>query len=222
MSLGVVAVALYGAGVAAALSPCVLPLVPGWLVVLADGGGRRSRSTRMAAFCAGAVLTFTLLGSVVAAFASVARFSARSQQIAGVAVLMSAAAAQMSRRGRIRREWHLRVTLPDSPLLRAAALGVGCGAAWTPCVGPLLGVALTAAGGGGSVGAGALLLFLFGLGTLTPFLAVGALRTPTVPPTWRAAGVRLQRATPVLLAVVGVLLVSGRYDALVQRLPSGM
>jgi len=221
MSLGVVAVALYGAGVTAALSPCVLPLVPGWLVVLADGGGRGSRSARMAAFCAGAVLTFALLGSVVAAFASVARFSARSQQIAGIALLMSAAAAEMSRRGRIRGEWRIRLALPASPLLRAAALGVGCGAAWTPCVGPLLGVALTAAGGGGSVERGGVLLFLFGLGTVTPLLVLSALPAPRVPATWRAAGAVLQRATPVLLALVGVLLVSGRYVALVQRLPSG-
>ncbi len=63
MSLALASVALYGAGVSSTISPCVLPLVPGYLGVLVDGSGdgRRGRPLRVALFAAGAIGTFVVL-----------------------------------------------------------------------------------------------------------------------------------------------------------------
>jgi cytochrome c-type biogenesis protein len=169
-------------------------------------------------FCAGAVLTFAALGSLVAAVGAVTVAADGVQRLAGAALIVAAVAAEAGRRGRLARSWHLGPKLPRSPLPRAAVLGVACGAAWTPCVGPLLGAALTAAGGGGSAMRGALLLTLFGVGVVTPMVALASLPSPRLSPRWRRTGVRLQRAVPLVLVVLGVLLVTGRYVPFVQRL----
>lgn len=222
MSAIVVGLGLYGAGVTASLSPCVLPLVPGWLAVVVDSAGAVSRWLRVGAFCTGAVLTFALLGSAVAAVGEVAVTTDWLQRIAGAALILAALAAAAGRRGVLHRTWHLMPSLPGPPLMRAVVLGVACGAAWTPCVGPLLGAALTAAGSGGSVVRGAALLVLFGAGVVTPMVILATLPTPRVPPKWRQIGVHLQRAVPFVLAGLGVLLVTGSYIPFVQRLSSGV
>lgn len=222
MSGLVVGVGLYGAGVSASLSPCVLPLVPGWLAVVVDSAGGARRWLRVSAFCAGAVFTFAILGSVVAAVGMVAVTSNRVQQIAGLALILAAVAAEANRRGRLQHAWRLAPSLPRSPLLRATVLGIACGAAWTPCVGPLLGAALSAAGSGGSVVVGATLLALFGAGVVTPMVVVAMLPTPRLPQMWRRIGVQLQRVVPGVLAVFGVLLMTGRYVPFVQRLSMAM
>ena len=69
MSLTVASIALYGAGVTSTISPCVLPLVPGYLGVLADSScvSGRARPQRVAIFAAGTIGTFVALGGLVAA-----------------------------------------------------------------------------------------------------------------------------------------------------------
>ncbi len=214
-------VALYGAGVTASVSPCVLPLVPGYLGVLADADGRPGRGGRVAIFAASAVATFALLGSLVAAFGSVVHTTVALQRVAGALLLVCAAAALATHFGRLQGTWRVPVAIPASPVPRAVALGVGCGAAWTPCVGPLLGAALTAAGGVGSVSRGAALLAAFGFGVVTPLIAIAILPLPRVPASWRRIGRAANLATPALLAVVGLVLLFGWYGPLVQRLPTG-
>lgn len=218
MSVVVVGLGLYGAGVSASLSPCVLPLVPGWLAVVADAADGARRWSRVASFCAGAVVTFAVLGSVVAGLGAVALAANGVQRTAGFALIVAAVLAEAGRRGVVHAGWQFAPSLPASPLARAAVLGVACGAAWTPCVGPLLGVALTAAGGTGSTARGAALLVLFGAGVVTPMVALAALPVPRLPQSWRRVGVRLQRATPWVLGLLGVMLVTGRYVPFVQRL----
>jgi cytochrome c-type biogenesis protein len=85
----------------------------------------------------------------------------------------------------------------------------------------VLGAALTAAAASGSAGRGGVLLFAFGLGVTTPFVAVALMPVPRVSTRWRRVGVVLQRATPWALLVLGLLLVTGRYGLLVQRYPIG-
>ena len=68
MSLAIASIALYGAGVTSTISPCVLPLVPGYLGVLVDGSASRgARAQRVAVFAVGAIATFVTLGGVAAA-----------------------------------------------------------------------------------------------------------------------------------------------------------
>ena len=223
MGLLVAAVALFGAGVAGSLSPCVLPLVPGYLGVLADGASAQSSQVgRVAVFCTACVVTFVVLGSGVAALgASLSLTSAVAQRAAGAALVILGLLSALAAAGRRVPGWRPITVLPQRPGWRAIALGIGCGAAWSPCVGPLLGAALTAAGGSGSTVRGAVLLAAFGGGVVSPFIGLALLPVPTVPSPVRRLGRALARVTPVLLIVLGAVLLAGVYDSFVQRLVIG-
>lgn len=218
MVLALACLALYGAGLTSTLSPCVLPLVPGYLGVLSDSDGRAGRWPRIMLFVLGAGATFVALGGVASAVgAGVSATVQWSQRIAGVGLVVLGALMILGRRGRVTAELRLVRRLPAQPHLRALLLGVGCGAAWSPCVGPLLGVALTAAGGTGSIGRGSLLLAWFAFGVLTPFMALGLLSLR--PPGWlAAAGRRLASITWAVTVLIGVVLAAGWYDLAVRQL----
>ncbi|MEO8266340.1 MAG: cytochrome c biogenesis protein CcdA [Ilumatobacteraceae bacterium] len=94
-------------------------------------------------------------------------------------------------------------------------------ASWSPCVGPLLGAALTAASVSGSTWRGSWQLFTFGCGVLTPFCALACLRLARFGPRVAAVGRRLSSASVVVVLVLGVLLLAGWYDAVIQRLDIG-
>jgi cytochrome c-type biogenesis protein len=218
MGVLVAVIALYGAGVAGSISPCVVPLLPGYVGVLADNGAA-GRVRRTLLFCGGAIVTFVALGAVVAAVGgSVSVTVAATQRIAGAGLLLLSALALAASRGWHVPSWRLASSRPASGNRRALLLGVGCAAAWSPCVGPLLGAALTAAGGSGSSVRGAVLLAAFGAGVVTPLIALSLLPVPRVPTRLRMLGRAVTRATPVLLAVIGVLLVTGVYEQFVQQL----
>lgn len=215
-ALAVAGLALYGAGLTSTLSPCVLPLVPGYLGVLADTGGRWGRGTRIGLFAVGAGATFVALGGAVAAAGlGVGAAAHWSQRVAGIGLVGLGLLMVLGRRGALSTEWRLVRRLPTRPLLRALLLGVGCGAAWSPCVGPLLGVALTAAGGSGSVGRGSLLLAAFAAGVLTPFLALSLVSLPSTAGL-AAVGRRLGTVASVVTVALGVVLAAGWYDAVVR------
>jgi cytochrome c-type biogenesis protein len=224
MSLPLASVALYGAGLTSTISPCVLPLVPGYLGVLMDDpqAGRRARPVRVALFSAGAIGSFVLLGSVAAAVGlAITGTVSWLQRAAGLCLIALAVLMVLGKLGRSTRGLRPIRVLPVEPHLRALVLGVGCGAAWSPCVGPLLGAVLTAAGGSGSVWRGAWLLFAFGCGVLTPFVAVAYMRLPRIGRTLRVAGRQLWSASAVVILALGVLLAGGWYGDVVQRLVIG-
>jgi cytochrome c-type biogenesis protein len=229
VALALAGVALFGAGLAATFSPCVLPLVPGYLGVLGagtatgDGGApdeiRSTRLARVSLFAVSAVLTFALLGAVVGTVGGDALRTGRwAQRGAGAVVLVLAALLIAGRLGRRVPSLHLVRHFPRSPLLRSAALGVGCGAAWTPCAGPLLGAALTAAAATGAVWRSTVLLVCYASGVVMPFVALAALGRGGLPRCWRVGGRWVSTASAMLLVVVGLALTFGWYDGLISRL----
>ena len=214
--------ALFGAGITATLSPCVLPLVPGIVGVLTGAADTRHRVQAMAAFAVGAVIVFTVLGLAVGGLGAVgARLGGDLQRVAGVVLVVLAVAWFAAQRGLTLPSVRLVRVLPDAPLGRAFALGVGCGAAWTPCAGPLLGAALTAAGaasGAGGVARSTALLVAYAAGVLAPFIALAALGLRRVPDALRAVGRVLAPASAIVMLVLGVALTAGWYESLVGRL----
>jgi cytochrome c-type biogenesis protein len=215
-------VALFGAGITATLSPCVLPLVPGIVGVLAGAAdaGRRVRS--MAAFAAGAISVFAVLGVAVGGLGAVGvGLGSDLQRVAGVVLVVLAVVWFAAQRGIAVPSARLIRTLPDAPVARAFVLGVGCGAAWTPCAGPLLGAALTAAGaasGTGGIARSTVLLVSYAAGVLVPFVALAALGLRRVPELFRTAGRVLAPLSAVVMLVLGVALATGWYELLVSRL----
>lgn len=210
--------ALFGAGVTSFLAPCVLPLVPGFLGVLgAEAPGDRVVGGALG-FVAGFSSVFVALGVAAGAVGSLVRPDGAVGRVGGalVIVLGLTVAGVVP----LRRSWQAPRPRRAAGPATAALLGVVFGAAWTPCVGPLVGAALVAAGGAGSPWRGGALLAAFAAGLGAPFVAVAAGFgwSPAVGRRLRRAGPWLGRASGGLLVLAGAALVTGRYDGIVAAL----
>ncbi len=219
----------FAAGVVSFLSPCVLPVVPGYLTFVSGmtidelrGGDARAARRRAVLhallFGLGFGLVFMTLGAAAtAAGQALAQWLPTITRIGGLVVI----AFGLYLLGALRLPWLMRerrVHLASRPsgLLGSVAVGVAFGAGWTPCIGPVLATILLYAGLEATVVEGTLLLGAYGLGLAVPF--VGA----AVGFNWFLAGSkRIQRWLPwvergagVVLLALGLLMVSGHFITL--------
>jgi cytochrome c-type biogenesis protein len=99
-------------------------------------------------------------------------------------------------------------------------MGITFGAAWTPCVGPLLGAALVTAAHSSTKTQGIALLVAYAMGVGVPFVAASLAldSAPTLTTRLRSLGRALYYVAGVTLIVLGVLLVTGRYNSLTSLL----
>lgn len=207
----------FGGGFISFLSPCVLPLVPGWVAYACGTGLRdsppRSRAIVLGAcFVAGFTLVFVLLGLGASALSHWLRRWSIEFQIAGGLLVLIFGLMQM---GALRPAWMLRdIRLPafatGGTPWGAGLLGVSFGFAWTPCIGPVLGAVLATAAVQGE-GAGVPLLLAYALGLGVPFLLV-AFYLPTAAAglkRWRGFGRAAQLASGSVMAVMGVAMMTG-------------
>jgi cytochrome c-type biogenesis protein len=209
----------FAAGVVSFASPCVLPLVPGYVSFITgsratEGEGRRP-VLAILLFILGFTIVFTLLGAFAGTFVRFFR-DPWFQRAAGLVVLMIG----LLMLGYAFRRGSPALYAERRPLLEkvrpgtawALPLGVAFAAGWTPCIGPVLGGIIVIASSGGTVkGAALLAIYSFGLGL--PFLLVGigadrlVGRLGWVRKHYRAiAGV-----SGALLVTVGVLLMTGLF-----------
>jgi cytochrome c-type biogenesis protein len=220
------AVALFGAGVASFLAPCLVPLLPAYLGLIA-GEAVEARDPARAVpatllFILGFALVFSGLGAAAGLLGSALTDVQNGvQRVGGVIVAILGLALLGVIRGPLARERRLvtslsRITGP----LRPFVVGVAFGAAWSPCVGPLLGAALTVAANSGDAGRGAVLLFAYALGIGVPFLvaSLGLASSPRLAERLRRVGPRVERLAGGLLLVLGVLLATGAYGHLTSFL----
>lgn len=214
------------AGLVSFLSPCVLPLVPGYLSYVtglsgADlgTGGDTSRRGRVLAGCLLFVLGFTgVFVSYGALFGGAgAALQARADLItrvlgAGTIVLGVAFAGYIPG---FQRDVRFRY-VPAAGLVGAPLLGALFGVGWTPCVGPTLAAVQTLAFSSASAARGAILAATYCLGLGLPFVfaalafrrALGAFSVVKRHYTW------VMRAGGAMLVVIGILLVSGLWSEL--------
>lgn len=172
--------AAFAVGFISFVSPCVLPLVPGYLstisgVSFADiqaGRGRAKVLGPAILFCLSFTVMFVALGMTATSFGSTLQdHRATLQKIAGaVLVVLGLLFIATLFVNRLNREWR-----PEALLSRASAggpivAGLAFAVAWLPCTGPTLGAILTAAGTEGDVGQGGLLLAFYALGLAVPFI----------------------------------------------------
>jgi cytochrome c-type biogenesis protein len=209
----------FAAGVVSFASPCVLPLVPGYVSFITgsratEGEGRRP-ILAILLFILGFTIVFTLLGAFAGTFVPFFR-NPWFQRAAGLVVLVIG----LLMLGYGFRRGSPALYAERRPLLErvrpgtagALPLGVAFAAGWTPCIGPVLGGIIAIALGGGTV-KGAALLAIYSLGLGLPFLLVGlgadrlVKRLGWVRKHYRAiAGV-----SGALLVTVGVLLMTGLF-----------
>jgi cytochrome c-type biogenesis protein len=173
-------IAAFAVGFVSFVSPCVLPLVPGYLSAisgvsfadLAEGRGRAKVLGPAILFCLSFTVMFMALGMTATGLGSSLQDHRRTlQQIAGVViVLMGVLFVATLFVPLLNREWR-----PERLLRRAhtggpVVAGLAFAVAWLPCTGPTLGAILTAASTRSQVGQGALLLAFYALGLAVPFI----------------------------------------------------
>ena len=218
-------VALFGAGVASFLAPCLVPLLPAYLGMVvgeaADAGDAAKAVPATAVFVLGFATVFALLGTLAGVVGgSVSSIQDGVQRVGGVLVVVMGLALLGLVRGPLVRQLRVVRRIPATGPLRPFVLGIAFGAAWSPCVGPLLGAALVVAARSGQAGKGALLLAAYALGIGVPFLlaSLGLASWPTLAARLRRAAPRIQRVAGVLLIVLGALLATGTYRHLTSYL----
>jgi len=219
--------AAFAAGTLSFLSPCVFPLVPGYLSFLTGSAAgeraRRGRAVLLALFFAlGFGLVFVALGATASSLGRLLGAHRRWLELAGGAVVLLFGLHLLGLRiGLFFREARFhRLPAPRGPagaLLVGAAFGFG----WSPCVGPLLGGVLTLAAAEGTVGEGVGLLAAYAAGLAVPFVVSAAALD-----RFLAASQRLrphlpwvERAGGALLATFGLLLLTGNLGLVAQWLP---
>jgi cytochrome c-type biogenesis protein len=177
---GIGVLAAFGAGLVSFLSPCVLPLVPGYLSVISGVGVGEldeARWYRVAVpallFIAAFSAFFILLGLTATAVGDVLHDHRELlTDLSGILIIVMGCLFVASFFvPRLSREWHVDALLERAgtggPLVAGAAFAV----AWTPCVGLTLGPILSAAALSDSAGHGAFLLAVYSAGLGVPFLA---------------------------------------------------
>jgi cytochrome c-type biogenesis protein len=224
----------FAAGLLSFLSPCVAPLVPGYLSFLAGGAGVGQASSRgeteriltMALlFVVGFSAVFVILGAGAALF-GVLLDAVRPQFNRLAGLLMIAMGLVVI--GLIKLPFLLeerRLQLVDRPYgpIGAVAVGMAFALGWTPCIGPILASILFYASAAETVEQGALLLLVYSLGLGLPFVLVG-LGWSRALGTLRWAGRHaraLNFASGALLIGIGLLFLTNRIfylNLLAQRL----
>ena len=215
----------FAAGVASFFSPCVLPVVPGYVGFVTGMSldelrseerdvVRRRAAVHSALFILGFSLLLVALGASATALGTVVRRALPLiQQIGGaVIVLFGLYLLGLVRIPFLSRERRVQLAEKPAGMLGSLVAGVAFGAGWTPCIGPVLATILLYAGMSGTVLHGAALLAVYALGLGIPFFVAAVAfnwfldRTPLL----RRALVPIERAAGVVLVVAGALLFSGR------------
>lgn len=218
-------------GILSFLSPCVLPLVPSYLGFLTGMTAEEMQVDRRRVFVhalwfvAGFSVIFVILGATASALGSLLQqYQTWIARIGGVIlILFGLYLLGVIRPAFLMRE--RRLQLADKPIgyLGSAFVGVAFGAAWTPCIGPILGAILTLAAAQASVAQGTFLLFVYALGLAIPFLltALALDRFLAWFKRFRQYIVWVERIAGVMLIILGVLLLTDRFTLLagyLQRL----
>ena len=214
----------FGAGILSFLSPCVLPLVPAFLVNIAGeaalSGRARARTLAHAfAFVLGFSAVFTLLWVAIALVGALAgEMVYRLQQAGGILlVILGMHMIGLIHIGLLDRRVDMRLEGGTRGLLRSFLIGSAFGVGMTPCVGPYLGAILTLLLGL-EVASGAVLLLAYALGMGVPFLLI-ALGLGSVTGAVRALARNIRTVNIVggiVVIAMGLLLVSGQFTRLAQ------
>ena len=220
-------IAAFAVGFVSFVSPCVLPLVPGYLSAvsgvsvtdLRKGTHRLSHVLGPAiVFCLSFTIMFVALGMTATGLGSTLRDSKETlDKIAGILIVaMGVFFVLTPFVPRLNREWRPDVLIRSAGAGGPVVAGLAFAVAWTPCVGPTLASILAAASTSDTVGHGGVLLAFYSLGLAVPFL-VTALAFDRATTAFRWIRDRYLVVTAIsgcVLIAMGVLILTGELTEL--------
>jgi cytochrome c-type biogenesis protein len=217
------------AGLVSFLSPCVLPLVPPYLVYLAGTSLERfadkepeprvKRETVLAAalFVLGFATVFVALGASANVIGSLIRaYSGPLATIAGIAIIiMGLHFLGFTQIAFLMREKRVAVAKPVG-LWGAYVMGLAFAFGWTPCIGPILAAILAVAASEQTVAKGAVLLAVYSLGLGIPFIIAAFAIEPFAAflARFRKHLHRVEQAMGALLVLTGIAFLTGSINTM--------
>jgi cytochrome c-type biogenesis protein len=218
-------IAAFVAGLVSFLSPCVLPLVPGYVSLISGVGVEelKAQESRLLgkvmlnsfAFIAGFSVVFIALGAISTEVGQLmARYKSVLAQVAGVVIILFGLhLTGLFKIKALYTDARLHRVKGSSTAWGAFLIGFAFAFGWTPCVGPILAVILGFAAAQDSVAKGILLLAVYSSGLAVPFLltSLGIERFLKFYKRFRMHMHALEVTSGGLLIVLGALLVFGRF-----------
>ena len=218
-------IAAFVAGLISFLSPCVLPLVPGYVSLISGVGVEelKSQETQLlrkvmlnsAAFILGFSVVFIMLGAISTEVGQLmARHKSLLAQVAGVVIILFGLhLTGIFKIKALYTDARLHSVKGGSTAWGAFVIGFAFAFGWTPCVGPILALILGFAAAQDSVIKGIILLAVYSLGLAVPFLltSLGIERFLKFYSRFRTHMHALEVVSGVLLIALGGLLVFGRF-----------
>jgi cytochrome c-type biogenesis protein len=206
----------FAAGVVSFLSPCVLPLVPGYVSYISgnalgeigrNAGSRLSALFLSACFVLGFSTVFIALGATATAMSRLLLQYRYEANIAGgaIVILFGVFMTGLIPMPWLQRELRFHGGPRGGRSIGAYVLGLAFGFGWTPCIGPILGAVLTVSAISSTAPAGITLLSTYSLGLALPFLTF-AVFTDSLLRRWKRVG-RLGRFLQV--GAGGIMIVMG-------------
>jgi len=218
-------IAAFVAGLVSFLSPCVLPLVPGYVSLISGVGVEelkthesqllRKMMLNSISFILGFSVVFITLGAISTEVGQLlARYKSSLAQVAGVVIILFGLhLTGIFRINALYADKRLHGVKGGSTAGGAFLIGFAFAFGWTPCVGPILAVILGFAAAQDSVLKGVGLLAVYSLGLAVPFLltSFGIERFLKFYTRFRSHMHAIEVASGALLIGLGVLLVLGRF-----------
>ena len=232
--------AAFIAGILSFISPCVLPLIPGYLsfvsgvtleemrapaasVALADSGSKRRRAVIMSlAFVLGFSMVFVALGATATAVGTLLMDHIQLlSKIAGVVIILFGLHMMgVLKIGWLYSEKRVQTNKKPAGFFGAILVGIAFAFGWTPCIGPILSAILLVASTQETIGEGVQLLASYSAGLGVPFIA-----TSLAINQFLAASARIRKhyhtievVSGVLMVIVGVLIFTNKFTVIARWL----
>src|SRR5579863_8666198 len=218
-------IAAFFAGLISFLSPCVLPLVPGYVSLISGAGVEELKSPQgqlmrrvmvnSVGFILGFTIVFMTLGAISTEIGQVAaRYKHTLSIVAGVVIIIFGLhLTGIFKIKALYTDARLHSVKGSSTPIGAFVIGFAFAFGWTPCLGPILSAILTIAGEQDTVGKGILLLAVYSMGLAMPFLLTSLLmeRFLQFYSRFRSYMHAIEVASGGLMIGLGVLLLIGRF-----------
>ena len=221
-------VTVFAAGAISFLSPCVLPLVPGYVAyvageTLSSKGGTWDRARGLPAlglsllFVLGFSTVFVILGASASALGQLLlRYRYETNIVGGAIVivfgLFMLGLLQLSW---LQRDVRFHLDMPGGRPIGAYVLGLAFAFGWTPCIGPVLGAILTVSAASATISNGVVLLAVYSLGLGLPFLMAAVFTGAFLArmSVMRRLGRPLQLSAGGVMVLMGLAMITGYMSA---------